>query len=300
MIGSSEIELRPLDAPLGAEVIGVDASRPSDPERIEELKCALGTYGVVILRHQKLDDEDAQINFTKSFGETSVPWLHGGERNTFARLGEISPRPAYSGAHPGCVYWVNDPVHYDRPNDGFAQDWHADVSYLQVPLPYSFLYALKAPDLGYQTWYANQYSACKSLTSNIRRRFENCCIGHSFRSAFPNLPSVLHPVIRTHPRSGLKVLFGIPGYDEGTPMGIDDTEWSDVRDHLTALLKKERFVYKHTWRTGDLVIWDNRCVLHRRGPQVGGQTRILRRSSAFDGTMSDVRLNLLGMAMHSP
>jgi alpha-ketoglutarate-dependent taurine dioxygenase len=291
---ASDLQLRPFDLPLGAQVYGLDAALPPDPDAVKALKQALADYGVVVLRQQHLDDEAAQVRFSEAFGETIVPWLYGGEANTFARRHELSKRPAYTGVHPSCVYWVNSPDYWDNPNDGYAQDWHADVSYLQNPLHYSFLYALQAPDEGYQTWFASQYAAYDRLDEDTRQRIAPLSISHEFKSAFPNLSGALHPLVLKHPISGRKALYGIPGYTKGYPVGLTEAEGRALMARLEAHIQEEDAFYKHVWQTGDLVIWDNRCVLHRRGPQVQGQTRILRRTVAADGDAQALRRYLLG------
>ncbi len=295
MITMNKLDVVPVDAPLGAEVRGLDASVPPEPERVDDLKKVLAQYGVIVLRDQHLEEEAQQVTFTSAFGETVVPWLHGGERNTFAKIGELSPRPAYTGVHPSCVYWVNGPQYYDRPDDGYAQDWHSDVSYLQNPLAYSFLYALETTGEGYETWFNDQYAVYETLDEETRRRLARASISHDFKEAFPNMSGALHRIIWKHPISGRKAVFGIPGYDHGAPVGWTMAEWQPVLDHLWALIESERFIYKHQWRKGDLLIWDNRCVLHRRGPQVKGQTRILRRTVADDGDVQALRQRLLGL-----
>ncbi len=294
MMTTPTIDVRPLDAPLGAEIVGIDVSVRPDNARVDDLKKALAEFGVLVFRDQNLEHERDQVAFSDAFGDSVVPWLHGGEQNTYRKIREISPRPAYTGEHPSCVYWVNGPDFYDRPNDGYAQDWHADLSYLQNPLWYSFLYAVEAPESGYQTWFNSQYAAFDSLDETARTKLEGCSISHEFKSAFPNLSGALHPVVRRHPRSGRNALFGIPGYIHGRPVGLPEEEWTQILSGIEARIEAERFLYKHEWRTGDLLVWDNRCVLHRRGPQLRGQTRILRRSVAGDGTAEDLRMRLLG------
>lgn len=295
MLTETTLDVVPMDAPLGAELRGVDASVPPEPDLIEPIKNVLAEYGVIVLRDQDLHDEAQQVTFTSAFGETVVPWLHGGERNTFARLGELSPRPAYTGEHPSCVYWVNGPQYYDRPDDGYAQDWHADVSYLQNPLAYSFLYALETTGAGYETWFNNQYAVYDALDPELQRKLARASISHDFKEAFPNMSGALHRIVQKHPRSGKKVVYGVPGYDHGVPVGWTTAEWQPVLDLLWGFIESERFIYKHQWRKGDLLIWDNRCVLHRRGPQVKGETRILRRTVADDGDVQALRARLLGL-----
>lgn len=289
------LEVVPFANSFGAEIHGVDASVPPAPETVERIKNEVATAGVVLLRNQDLRDEARQVAFAAAFGDTVVPWLHAEERNTFARRAEVGKRPAYSGEHPSCVYFVNGPEYWDNVDDGFVQDWHADLTYLQLPLDYSLGYSVQAPERGYETWFANQAAAYEALDPETRRRVDGLYVTHSFREAFPGLPPVVHPVALTHPRSGRKALYGMPGYAASCPLHMPRAEGEALMGRLTAHVDDDRFLYRHTWRTGDLLIWDNRCVVHRRGEQVKGQTRILRRVPAGDGDPQAVRKRARGL-----
>jgi len=290
------LEVRPLEAPLGAEVMGVDASEPLAPDVVRTLKHAVATHGCVLLRGQAPLPEAGHVAFAECFGETTIPWLNAVELNTLARIKELPGRPGYTGEHPGVVYFVNGPGYRDKPDDGYLQGWHADMTHLQVPLHYATLNAIEAPSYGYETWLSNQYLAYEALDPALRARVDALSIKHSFQHVFPRLPPVVHPIALTHPLSGRKAIYGIPGVAEGCPIGVSPEEGAGIMAALTAHLDDDRFVYHHTWRTGDIMIWDNRCVLHRRGPQAAGQTRILRRVMAGDGDPQTVRLMLQGLA----
>ncbi len=291
---SAELDVRPLDAPLGAEVRGLDAAAPPQPGVIRTLKCILAEHGLVVLRDQQLNEEDQQIAFTSAFGDPLSPWLHSDERNSFARVHTLPKRPAYTGIDPGCHYLVNGPGYWESPDDGYLQDWHSDLSYLQNPLPYSVLHALEAAGDAYQTWYSNQLRAYDALDEVTKRKVAGLSVRHDFREVFPALPAVLHPLVLTHPISGRKAIYGLPGFAKDPPLEVTAAEGRSLLEKVTAHLEDEAFIYRHVWRTGDLLIWDNRCVLHRRGPQARGQTRILRRTQAGDGSAQDLRRRLLG------
>jgi taurine dioxygenase len=280
-MSSVEVDLEPLDAPLGARVHGLDPRAGLSAEEVEALKKALAEFGVVVFSQTDLSEEQ-QVAFAEALGETEVPWLRRGEDNSM-RLAEEKPgRPGYSGRHPSCHYWTNGPGYWDHPDDGFLQEWHADLSYLQHPLCYSLLYCVQAPQEGYETWFSNQYLAFESLSPKVQERVASLQIVHDFKTVFPQLPAVVHPLVRKHPISGRRSLYAIPGFSASSPLGIESEAGRRLTRELTAHLQTEVFVYKHTWTTGDLLIWDNRCVLHRRGPQIQGQTRILRRMQASD------------------
>lgn len=289
------LEIRPFDAPLGAEVHGVDARLPQSAAVMQELKRAIAEHGCVLLREQFLEEQE-HVAFAAHFGDTTVPWLNAVELDTVSRIDELPGRPGYTGKDPGVVYFFNGPEYRDEPDDGYLQGWHADMTHLQVSLHYALLHSLEAPESGYQTWYSNQYLAYDRLDDATKRQLEGLMITHSFGHVFPHLPPVVHPVVLRHPISGRKCIYGIPGSADNCPLGLPTAEGEALIEKITAHLDHDDFTYKHAWRTGDLMIWDNRCVLHRRGPQVKGQTRIMRRVMAGDGSPHEVRASLMGYA----
>ncbi len=277
------MKLKPLSAQLGTEVEDLDASRPPDRETVQLLKDALASSGLLVLRGQSLPDEALQVAFSSAFGKTEVREMGRGEdRNTYARLHELSPRPTYSGQSRSCNYFVNGPGFWEKTDDGLLQGWHSDLSYLKYPLPYSFLYAIEAPDEGYETWYSNQLTAYEHLDEATREAIDQLEILHSWKSNHPDRRPAAHPLVLAHPRTGQRAIYGVPGFGDATPLSAPGQDGEQLIKRVSAHLEQEQFVYKHVWRTGDLLIWDNRCVLHRRGPQIDGQTRILRRTQADD------------------
>lgn len=290
------MEAKALGAGVGAEVQGVDASSPLEPGQVKQLKSIVAKFGVVVLRRQNLDEEARQVAFSDALGQTVVPWLHIGEKNTFSRRDEMDGRPFYTGEHPSCHYWVNGPGYWDNADDGLLQEWHADLSYLQNPLPYSILYALQSPDHGYETWFRDQAAVYESLDPETRSQIDKLSIPHRFHETFPELSPALHPVVWKHPHTGRRAIYGIPGFADESPVGPPAEQGRALIERITGDLNDERFLYKHQWRSGDLVVWDNRSVIHRRGPQASGQARILRRTQAADGGPAELRQQLLGLA----
>ena len=292
-LNSTPITATPCEAPLGAVIGGIDTRLPQSVERIRSLKKLIAEYGCIVIRDQHLNEEQ-HVAFAESFGSTKVPWLNAVELNTLARIKELPGRPGYTGIHPGSVYFVNGPQYRDEPDDGYLQGWHADMTHLQVPLPYATLCALEAPDYGYETWLSDQNLAYENLDQETKQRVDQLNIIHSFQHVFPNLPKVILPVVLKHPISGKRSIYGIPGVAEAAPMDVTPDEGARLMQKLTEHLESGRFIYKHVWKKGDVMIWDNRCVLHRRGPQAKGQTRILRRIMAADGDPPTIRNQLMG------
>jgi len=292
---SPALQITRLAPRFGAKVTGLDASEPTTPEQITELKKLVAEHGFVVLPEQTLDEEQ-HVAFAEGFGDTVVPWLHSVELNTLARRKELPGRPGYTGVHPGAVYFCNGPDYRDEPDDGYLQGWHADMTHLQVPLSYATLFSLEAPEYGYETWLANQYMAYEGLDAQTRSRADELFVAHSFQHVFPNLAKVIWPVVLKHPISGRRAIYGIPGVAEATPLDVSKEEGEALMEKLGAHLNSERGIYKHSWRKGDLLIWDNRCVLHRRGPQAKGQTRVLRRVMASDGDPASIRQQMMGQS----
>ncbi len=290
---STSLECVPLDGPFGLEVRGVDASRPQSSEVIEDLRKLVAEHCCLVLRDHDLTEEQ-HVDFVGHFGETVVPWLHAVELDTLSRIAELPGRPGYTGKQPGVVYFMNGPGYRNEPDDDYLQFWHADMTHVQVSLPLVFLHCLAAPERGYETWISNQYLGYESLDAETRALADGLTIAHSFKHIFPGLPAVLHPVILEHPSSRRRAIFGIPGSAETVPLGMSKSAAEALMKKLTAHLEADPCVYRHRWRKGDVLVWDNRCALHRRGPQVGGQTRILRRVMASDGHPERLRASLMG------
>ncbi|MHC4379753.1 MAG: TauD/TfdA dioxygenase family protein [Planctomycetota bacterium] len=292
---ATPLEVLPFDGPCGAEVRGIDAREAPSPEVAEQLKQWVSEYCCILIRDCEMTEEQ-HLAFAASFGDTDVPWLNSVELDTVSRIKEFPGRPGYTGKHRGVVYFFNGPGYRDETEDSYLQGWHADNSQLQVPLNYAMLNSIEAPDFGYQTWFSNQYLAYDGLEEEFRSEVDKMEILHSFKHVFPHLAPVLWPVAMEHPRTRRRAIYGIPGAIAPGPLGMSKEEGEAVIEKLTAHLEVNQYVYKHTWRKNDLMIWDNRCALHRRGPSMKGQTRIVRRVMATDGHPLAMRRFMEGTA----
>lgn len=253
------IKAKPLGQRVGAEITGFDA-RQATAADIEELKQLLAAHGVVALRDQELPP--AQF---KQFGDKFGPV-------TFA------VRDAFRLPEQPEIYIISNVVENGQPignpNDGFF--WHTDATFFANPTAYTFLYCLETPPEGAETQFATAFQTYDELTEDERVMLENMTAVHSHdrihaarawakpltEAERARAPDVTHPVLRTHPISGRKALF--LGTKRGFfPDGLTEEERIAFIDKWVGRVTRPDNVYSHKWRVKDLVIWDNRGLLHR-------------------------------------
>ena len=274
-----EFTVTPLAHPFGAEIAGLDLARPLAPETIGELEKAFLTHPVLVFRGQRMSRAD-QVRFSGYFGELDVSvnrQYHGDdfpEIHTVSNLdAEGKPLPVAKLANPGNYFW------------------HTDGSYQVSPPASSLLYGVTIPEAGGATSFASLYEAHDSLDEGHQSKLANLRLVHSWVQSRRNSgsrpptdeeirksPPVTHPLVRTHPLSGRKALYlGIHG---SHIEGMDRDESTALLAGLVEHATQDERVYHHHWRAGDLVMADNRCVLHRGVPDFAEATepRILHRT----------------------
>lgn len=265
------------DAALGAEVDCGDL-RTLDEAAFGKVYRALLDHLVIRIRGQQLSDPEL-IAFGKRLGTLD-----------FAPLAKTGKERART--HPEIVIVSN--VTENGEAIGVLRDaevvWHSDNSYRDRPLPYSALYSLEIPPKGGNTGFANMYLALETLAPQLRAKIEGRTLKHDMtynsagdlREGFQpvndvrDAPGPSHPIIRTHAETGCNALYlgrrpnaYINGYSVEESEAILEALWS----HAT----QERFTWHHVWQPGDLLIWDNRCVMHHRDPFDGGYRRVMHR-----------------------
>jgi taurine dioxygenase len=252
-----EIDIRsPWDG-FGVEVLGVDLSDVAVQDRVVEL---FHRHGALVLRDQSLTPEQ-QLDFTRRFGE---PETNPGTDFTIPGMRE--------------VYIISNKVVNGRAigNWDAGQGWHTDASYRERPTLCTMLYALETPAEGSDTLLADLCAAYNALTDAEKTRFSGLKIEHSFRAlremqgrkspyGEEDIPNVVHPMIRTHPADGRKALWVSTGTVKGI-VGMPNPEGLNLIHSLVDFATQPRFVHAHKWRVGDILIWDNRCTLHRGTP----------------------------------
>ncbi len=281
------IEVIPTGAALGAEIRGVDISRKlSDGDR-RAIHAAWLDHCVVLVRGQTLDDP-ALMAFARNFGELEK----APSNENSAKFGgdhELYPEIAI----------ISNIVENGRPIGSLGAgeaSWHSDSSFIATPPAGSFLYAIELPAAGGNTHFCNLYRAYETLPAHLKRAIEGKRAIHSIaytsagqiRKGFGDVvdvtrsPGASHPLVRTHPETGRRALF--PGRRLGSyivGMPVDESE--KLLDALWAHATQEAFVWGHRWRVGDLIIWDNRCTLHRRDAFDPNSRRLLHRTQTKGG-----------------
>ncbi len=153
--------------------------------------------------------------------------------------------------------------------------WHSDLSYMNPPALASLLYGLEVPPSGGDTMFCSLYAAYDALSDTMKSVLEGLTAVHNFgfasrgvfraeqatQSQLDATPAVVHPVVRTHPETGRKVLFVNPGFTSHI-VGMHPAESRALLDFLFAHATQPEFIYRHRWRPKDLVMWDNRCTMH--------------------------------------
>ncbi len=279
--------LHPLFA---AEIGGVDANAALAPAVVAALAEAIDRYAVLILRDQTLTDEQ-QIAFATYFGP---PEINIGAHRA-ANQRRLS-RPEMAD-----VSNINPQNEVHRREDARRMFnlgnmlWHTDSSFRNPPGCLSFLYAHAAPSRGGETEFADLRAAYDALGEETKADIANLRAEHSImhsrgilgftefsESERAALPPVIQPVVRVHPGSLRKTLYlaSHASHIAGWPVPEGRLLLRDLIEFAT----KREFVFVHRWRAGDLVIWDNRCTLHRGRPYPIGERRDLRRVTTADQT----------------
>jgi alpha-ketoglutarate-dependent taurine dioxygenase len=277
---ATTIEIRPTGAALGADIAGVDFSDPSDAT-LDRIRAALRTHLVLRFRGTDLDDA-AYVALGRTFGQIEPPEAHTRTASmTDAGFPEMSVISNI----------VENGVARGETGDGELR-WHTDHGFMEHPAAFTMLLAREVPAKGGDTSFLNMYRACEELPDTLRARVEGLPVKHQashgstgqrrpgyldLESDDPrDLPGAIHPIVRTHPETGRKALF--LGRRFGSyipPLPLEESE--ALLDQLWAHATREGFTWTQKWQVGDLVIWDNRCTMHRRDGFAGQGRRRMHR-----------------------
>ena len=271
-------EVKPNAAALGAEIRGVDL-RAVDDATFAAIHRAWVDHLVLLFRGQTLSD-DQLIAFSRRFGE--LDWAPVQE--TGRRFVEGKPE----------IYVVSNVIENGEPIGSLGAGeavWHTDMSYIPDPPKASMLYALEIPPSGGDTGFVNMYAGYEALPTALKQRIEGLMVKHDgtynsggyVRQGIAatddpvNSPGAVHPLVCTHPESGRRVLYlgrRRNAYIPGLPLA----ESEKLLDEIWAYATRDEFTWYNQWRTGDLVLWDNRCTMHRREAFDSDARRIMHRT----------------------
>jgi alpha-ketoglutarate-dependent 2,4-dichlorophenoxyacetate dioxygenase len=281
------IETRQLHPLFVGEVSGIDLSQPLATQDRDDIVAAVNRYAVLVFRGQQLTN-DQQIAFGERFGalEDHTARYRNGDRARLPReMADISNLDVQDRVRPAD----------DRRSVRALGNrlWHTDSSFMRVPAALSMLFAHAVPATGGETEFADLRAAWDALSEAVKAQVEPLVAEHHYlhsravigftdfteeeRSAMPPVPQ---RVVRVHPGSRRKTLYlaSHASHIVGWPVAEGRLLLMDLMAHAT----QRSFVYSHTWRVGDLVIWDNRCTMHRGRPYDLTQTRDLRRVTTQD------------------
>jgi taurine dioxygenase len=272
-----------LAEPLGAQVDGVDLSRPLDDEAFDLIRAAWLEHLVLRFRGQSLDDPQLMA-FSRRFGELDPPGP-----NPYGR--------PYLADHPEMNVISNIKVG-GMPIGGLGDGeaiWHADMTYVEKPPMAAMLHALEVPAAGGDTYWANMVLAYETLPAELKSRIAGRRAVHdaTYNSAGERrkgygevvdpraAPGARHPLVRRHPETGRPSLF-LGRRRNSSIEGLEAAESDALLDRLWAHATQPRFSFRQQWRVGDLVLWDNRCTLHRRDAFDPQARRLMHRTQIKD------------------
>jgi taurine dioxygenase len=259
------MEIIPTGGALGAEIRGVDVTKPLAPTDVTELEEAVLRHLLLLFRDQTLTEEE-QVRFSRYFGH---PEPH------------VRDQPDHAVPE---IFVVSNVSENGEPIGALGNGeltFHSDLSYLQRPGSFSIVYAVEVPDEGGDTLWANGYAAYDALPEDLRQRvlMLQAVHRHGEEAQNPVVPAI-HPIVRTHPETKRRATFVSPQFTRSI-VGLTKEESDALLDALFDHVTRPEFVWTHHWRRGDLVMWDNRCTMHRREPFDASARRILKRTQMF-------------------
>lgn len=282
------ITVQPITATFGAEIGDVMLGKPLAAADLADIRAAFTKYAVLVFPDQQFDD-DSQLDFARNFGPLETTVFKARKEHKL-RLHENMADVGNLDAENRILAADNRQRLYNLGN----RLWHTDSSFKRLPAYCSMLHARSIPPLGGQTEFADMRAAYDALPEATRRRIDGLVAEHSImhsraklgfgdfddneREAFKPVPQVMVRRLQDSCRMSLYIASHI-----GAIRGMADAEAKALVDELTAHATQRQFVYSHRWRVNDLVIWDDRCTMHR-GLEFDDQryARDMRRATVSD------------------
>jgi len=261
-------DARPLGTTLGAEVSGLDLRRDLPDEVVAELRQALLAYKVLFFRNQPLSASE-HVAFAGRFGEL-----------------ELHPFIPSNTEHPELVRFEKSPE-----VGGYENQWHSDVSWRECPSMGAVLHAIEVPEVGGDTLWADMAAVYRGLDEQIQQRIEKLTATHDYLRAFGHqvsddakqkmrekYPQAHHPIVRTHPETGEKILYANRIFSEGID-GLEPEESCRLLDRLAKEAEYPEYQVRFHWEKDSVAFWDNRSTQHYAASDYWPETRIMERAS---------------------
>ena len=265
-----EISVRPVSGALGASITGIDLSVVLDADQLAIIRQAFLDHHLLVFPDQNLGDDD-HVRICEFFGPVQP------ER--------MNPDVADK-AKPGVHFVSNTRPDAILPHGDIV--FHMDQVQYETPCLAMSLYGIEVPSSGGETLFSNACAAYDTLSDTMKQRLAtlksfNCYLYDSpivmrrVTGREENAPRAIHPVVRTHPETGRKAIH-VSRLSTDYILDLDKDESDTLLEELFTTLENDRFVYQHAWSPGDLLIWDNRCIMHARNNYDSvNERRLLRR-----------------------
>ena len=277
--GAKRITVVPTGAALGADIAGVDLSRPLDNDTFRAVEAAWHQHLVLRFRGQSLDDPGL-LAFARRFGELDKAPVHAvadADHDPYPEITVMSNIKLDGKA-------IGNLGHYEA-------EWHTDMSYNERTPIGSLLYSLEVPPEGGDTGFSNMYLAFETLPAELKRAITGKSCKHDssrnsvgeLRKGFKDVsdpreaPGAVHPIVRTHPATRRNALF-LGRRRNAYIVGLPLAESEDLLDRLWAHAGKPEFAWYQKWKVGDLIMWDNRSAMHRRDAFDANARRLMHRT----------------------
>jgi taurine dioxygenase len=284
------IDVKPTGAALGADIEGVDLARELSLDAVNAIKQAWADHLVLRFRGQRLDD-DQLMRFSAHFGELDWAPVIAASRVKIPGEDRYVESAEEGRRYISVISNIVENGKAIGALGAYESIWHTDMSYNPEPPCASALYALEVPPSGGDTGFANMYRAYETMPDELRQQVEGRLCRHdsTYNSAGElrrgssevtdprEAPGADHPIIRTHPVTGRRALF-LGRRRNAYILGLELQDSERLLDALWAHAARPELTWYQQWRVGDLVLWDNRCVMHRRDEFDPNSRRLMHRS----------------------
>ena len=284
-----DIEVTPLSTACGAQIKGVDLTRPLSKATIEAIEEAWRRHLVLVFRGQTLSQDD-QLRFASYFGKL-------GDRRKAPE--QLRSRAEGSRQDNQKILLVSNVKLGGKPIGAFGEGefwFHIDSGYTARPYKYTFLYAIELPCTGGNTVFSNMYKAYEAVPDALKEKLtgRKALHIHEYNRAkqasssgdISDIPHHFHPLFITHPDTGRKTLF-VDRLMTTRIEGMSTEESNAILDQLYEIGERREFIFEHVWRLGDFVMWDNRCTIHARTDFPKHERRLLRRCTVEGEPLHD-------------
>ncbi len=277
------LSVRRINGSFVGEVEGVDMAKEHDAATIAGIRDALLEHEILVFHDQKMSDAE-HVRFSQKFGPSEI---HTVKQYLLPEFPEI-------------IALASNGEKGTKPVANGGAYWHSDITYKARPPMGSLLYALEVPPEGGDTLFCDMAAAYAALPDATKRRLAGLRAVHSYLPRFmamravddgfrkekfelseaqkAELKEVVHPIVRTHPESGRKALFVNEGFTVRVE-AMDEAAGKALLDELNAHATQDRFIYRHRWRVGDVVFWDNRVTMHKATDYDRSHVRRLHRTT---------------------